>query len=250
MKAILLAAGRGRRLGVDEPKCMINIAGRSLLERHLEHMASAGITHLTIVTGHRRESLEGALRVIKDARRALHKELTFPVELVFNELYEHGSIVSLQRAAHRLEEGGIWMDADVYYPGKLLKKLVESEHANCALLDGKSSEQGEEVMLGVKEDRLMRIARSVGTDWDLVGESVGFFKVGPEGGKLLRGLLDAEVDAGRLDQEHEDATNMALQKIPFGIERVDTFAWTEIDFQDDIQKAHELVRTIDHPDLQ
>lgn len=250
MKAILLAAGRGRRLGVDEPKCMISIAGRSLLERHLDHMSRAGITHLTIVVGHLRDRLELALRVVRDARRAMGKVLPFPVELVFNDLYEHGSIVSLQRAAHQLEEGGIWMDADVFYPGKLLRRLVESTHDNCVLLDGRSSEQGEEMMLAAKGERIMRIARSVGTEWDLVGESVGFFKVGAEGGKLMRKVLDAEIEAGRLDQEHEDALNIALEQVPFGFERVDELAWTEIDFPDDIDKAHDLVREIDHPTRQ
>ena len=250
MKAILLAAGRGRRLGVDEPKCMISVAGRSLLERHLDHLGAAGISHLTIVMGHLRDQLELALRVVKDARRAMGKPLKFEVEVIFNELYEHGSIVSLQRAAHHLEEGGIWMDADVFYPGKLLKRLVHSDHDNCVLLDGRSSEQGEEMMLAANGDRVMRIARQVGTDWDLVGESVGFFKVGKDGGKAMRAILDAEVEAGRLDQEHEDALNKALDQVAFGYERVDEFPWTEIDFPDDVDKAHELVRDVDHPKRQ
>lgn len=250
MKAILLAAGRGRRLGVDEPKCMINVAERSLLERHLDHLAAAKIEQLTIVVGHLRNKLEMALRIVRDKKRAMGDAVPFPIELIFNDRYEHGSIVSLQCAAHRLTEGGIWMDADVFYPGKLLKRLVDSPHPNCVLLDGKSSEQGEEMMLGVKDDRVMRIARSVGTDWDLVGESVGFFKVGKDGAAALREVLDAEVEAGRLDQEYEDALNVALEKVRFGYERVDEFPWTEIDFPEDIETAHELVRSVDHPNRQ
>ncbi len=229
---------------------MISIAGRSLLERHLDHLVAAGITHLTVVMGHLRPQLETAVRIIKDARRAMGKELPFEVEVVFNELYEHGSIVSLQKAAHHLEDGGLWMDADVFYPGLLLKRLVQSKHANCVLLDGKSTEQGEEMMLAVKDDRVRRIARSVGADWDLVGESVGFFKVGPDGGRVIREVLDAEVAAGRYDQEHEDALNVALEKVEFGFERVDELPWTEIDFPDDIGKANELARTVDHPEKQ
>ncbi len=250
MKAILLAAGRGRRLGVDEPKCMISVAGRSLLERHLDHLGAAGITHLTVVVGHLHEHLRTALRIVQDARRALGQPLPFPVEVVFNELFEHGSIVSLQKAAHHLEDGGVWMDADVFYPGKLLKRLVSSPKENCVLLDGRSSEQGEEMMLAVRGERVMRIARSVGTEWDLVGESVGFFKVGPAGGKRLRAVLDAEIAAGRLDQEHEDALDKALADTEFGFERVDEFPWTEIDFPEDVETATELARTVDHPSRQ
>jgi choline kinase len=250
VKAVLLAAGRGRRLGVNEPKCMIQVAGRSLLERHLDHLGAAGITHLTVVVGYLAPQLQTALRIVQDARRAMGTPLPFPVETIHNDLYENGSIVSLQKAAHQLEEGGIWMDADVFYPGKLLKKLVDSPHNNCVLLDGKSTEQGEEMMLGVQGGRVRRIARSVGPDWDLVGESVGFFKVGADGAHAMRTVLDAEVEAGRLDQEYEAALDRAFDSVAFGFERVDELPWTEIDFPDDIDKAAELARTVDHPDRQ
>ncbi len=236
MRAILLAAGRGRRLGIDRPKCLIEIAGRSLLERHLWNMARAGIDEVTIVTGHAQQSMAAAIDSIASP---------LPVELLFNELFVHGSLVSLQRATDRLATGAIWMDADVIYPAALLARLVSSAHDNCALLDGRSSEQGEEMMLGVSEGRLRRIARSVGSDWDLVGESVGFFKAGPEAGAVLTRVLSEEVTAQRLDQEHEDALDRALSEVAFGVERVDDFTWTEIDFPEDVKKAHSLARDID-----
>jgi len=236
MRAILLAAGRGRRLGVAEPKCLIDIGGRSLLERHLSNMARAGIEEVTIVTGHAHQSMVDAIARIASP---------LPVELLFNELFHHGSLVSLQRASDRLARGAIWMDADVIYPAALLARLVSSPHDNCALLDGRSTEQGEEMMLGVSEDRLHRIGRSVGSAWDLVGESVGFFKTGPEAGAVLKRVLCAEVAAQRLDQEHEDALNLALSEVIFGVERVDDFGWTEIDFPEDVTKATALAGNID-----
>ena len=45
---------------------------------------------------------------------------------------------------------------------------------------------------------------------------------------------------GRLDQEYEAAMNIAFGETPFGYERVDDFAWTEIDFQEDVAKAEAL----------
>jgi choline kinase len=242
MRAILLAAGSGRRFGVDMPKCLVQVAGRSLLERHLAAMAGAGITHVTVVTGFASEKIELALKVLRAAERV-------PVELEthHNELFKHGSIVSLQCTIERLADGGIWMDADVLYPSSLLRRLVESTHANCVLLDGRSSEQGEEMMLAVKDARVCRIARSVGSDWDLVGESVGFFKVDSEGATAMKQILNTEIAEGRLDQEHEDALNTALNTTPFGHERVDDLPWTEIDFQQDLTKAESLAREVDRP---
>jgi choline kinase len=250
VRAVLLCAGRGRRLGVDEPKCLINIAGKSLLERHLDHLARAGVSTVHIVMGHMHQKLEAALAVITDMKRATGQKLP-DVDLVMNERFERGSLVSLQCAVANLEDGGgLWMDADVFYPGALIKRLVRSSHENCVLLDGKSSEQGEEMMLAARGDRITRIARRVGPDWDLVGESVGFFKIGAEGAVVLRRVLDAEVEAGRLDQEHEDALNIALAEVSFGYERVDDLPWTEIDFPDDVVKAEGLARDVEHPERQ
>jgi choline kinase len=231
MRAILLAAGRGRRLGSAEPKSLISIEGRSLLERHLRAMPEAGITALTVVVGFQKELIAAAIEQLRPA---------LPVELIENPRFVHGSIVSLQVAAHRLLDGAIWMDADVLYPAALLGRLVTSAHDNAVLLDGRSEESGEEMMVGTRGGRVATIARRVGKDWDFAGESVGFAKVGPAGGAVMKRLLDEEVEAGRLDQEYEAAMARAFAEVPFGYERVDDFAWTEIDFEEDVVKARKL----------
>ncbi|MEO7327522.1 MAG: phosphocholine cytidylyltransferase family protein [Minicystis sp.] len=235
MRAILLAAGRGRRLGSDQPKCLLSIEGKTLLERHLENLLAAGITTLTIVVGYMKESIEAALAALKPS---------IPVELIENPRFVHGSIVSLQVAADRLLEGGLWMDADVLYPPALMAGLVESAHPNCVLLDGRSDESDEEMMVGTRGGHAKKIARRVGKDWDFAGESVGFFKVSAEGGRVMKRLLDEEVAAGRLDQEYEAALDRAFAETDFGYERADAFAWTEIDFEEDIVKARKLARTL------
>ncbi len=54
MRAMILAAGRGERLRplTDElPKSLVEVHGRSLLERHLEHIRHAGIRKVVINLG-------------------------------------------------------------------------------------------------------------------------------------------------------------------------------------------------------
>lgn len=54
MKAMILAAGRGERLRplTDEiPKALVPVHGKSLLERHLESLANAGIRKVVINLG-------------------------------------------------------------------------------------------------------------------------------------------------------------------------------------------------------
>lgn len=245
MRAVLLCAGRGRRLGRDGPKCLLEVSGRSLLERHLDNLPAAGIEGLTIVTGHRHGEIEAAIARISGRRQREGRSLGMAVELRYNDRYQHGSIVSLQCAADRLLDGGVWMDADVLYPYELLARLVRSPHGCCALLDPRSSEQGEEMMLAVRDGRVRRIARRVGSGWDQVGESVGFFKVDADGGRIVKRILDQEVAAGRLDQEHEDGLDRALAEVAFGCEPVGELGWTEIDFPADLARAEVLARQID-----
>jgi choline kinase len=237
MRAVLLAAGRGKRLGSTSPKVLIDIAGKTLLERHLVNMHEAGITALTIVCGFEQNQLRAALE-------KLHAP--FPIELIDNPEFVRGSILSLHVAvkAGRLDAGGIWMDADVLYPSELLRRLVASRHDNCVLIDASSEESGEEMMVGFRHERANKIARRVGPNWDLAGESVGFARVGAAGMRVLRRILDDEVAAGRLDQEYEAAMDKAFAEIAFGCERVDDLPWTEIDFASDVEKALSLLPRI------
>ena len=61
MKAMILAAGRGERLRplTDSiPKPMLQVAGKPLLEHHLERLAAAGITDIVINTSWLAEQIE------------------------------------------------------------------------------------------------------------------------------------------------------------------------------------------------
>ncbi|MGC4054588.1 MAG: NTP transferase domain-containing protein [Paludibaculum sp.] len=60
-KAVILAAGRGTRMGdytIDTPKAMLPVRGRPMLEHVLDGLASVGIEQFLVVTGYRREMVE------------------------------------------------------------------------------------------------------------------------------------------------------------------------------------------------
>ncbi|MEE9382932.1 MAG: phosphocholine cytidylyltransferase family protein [Nannocystaceae bacterium] len=62
MKGIILAAGRGSRMGCmtdARPKCLTVLAGRSLLDWQLSALKCAGVRDVTVIRGYRKECLRG-----------------------------------------------------------------------------------------------------------------------------------------------------------------------------------------------
>ena len=109
MKAVILAAGVGKRLWEvtqHHPKCLIEIGGRSLLRRSLESLVSVGIRRAEIVVGYKQELIRTAV-----AQDACGVNVTFLV----NEQFHRGSISSLWIARTAFDDDTIVMDADVLF---------------------------------------------------------------------------------------------------------------------------------------
>ena len=231
MKAIILAAGVGKRFQTitdQRPKCLIRVSGKTLLERTLTALGAAGVTEAVIVVGYR-----GDMIVEEIGERCG----PVSVRYIRNPHYEKGAILSLWSARNEFDDDLLIMDADVLFPVRLLKRLVQSGHASCFLLDASSENTGEEQMLLTRAGRVLTIIRGGTGDYDLVGESVGFLKVAQDAAPLLRSILDDYVAQGRDTIEHEEAFPEFLAQRHVGFERVDDLPWTEIDFPQDLERA-------------
>jgi len=110
MKAMILAAGRGERMGVltaNEPKPLLTIGGVPLIERHLARLASSGFVEIVINLSYRGAQIRSRLR---DGRR-------FGVVITYSEegeppLETAGGIV---RALPWLGSGAfLLVNSDVY----------------------------------------------------------------------------------------------------------------------------------------
>jgi choline kinase len=233
MRAIILAAGIARRLTPymkDHPKCLLEFDGRTLLDRHLANLAALGVERAVVVTGHMAEQIERPFRTFTG----------LGLRFVRNERYTEGSILSMRYGLEGCDEDCIVMDADVLYDPEVLARLVRAE--GCAfLLDETSEETGEEMMLGARAGRVHTIARRVGTDWDEVGEGVGFFRVAKEAVPRLVAITDELIAEGQTRVEYEAAIDLFLKDNVAGYVKVGDLAWTEIDFPEDVEKAEREV---------
>jgi choline kinase len=241
MNVILLSAGVGKRLAPYteiRPKCLMDVQGITLLERHLVHCARNGADRITVVVGHLSEMIEAEI-----ARVAPTLSPKVEVRTVMNERYRLGSIVSLQRGLEKVDDDVIFMDTDVLYDPRVLERLFGSKNESCLLIDATSKESGEEMMVGANGGRARAIARRVsplGT-FEVSGESVGFFRVGRDHLRELRGAIEETIREKGENNEYEEALNRLFGSVSVGFERVDDLAWTEIDFAEDLRHAREDV---------
>jgi choline kinase len=236
VKAVILAAGLGARLRRDEPKCLLRFGAETLLQRHLRILHSFGIHEVCIGVGHGAALIEAALAKAPQRQS---------IELVYNPDFAQGSIITLWTLREMLSAGEevLLTDADVLYDDRLISRLLASAHPNCFLLDREFEAGPEPVKLCVRDTVLVEFRKRVEAVYDYCGESVGFFRLSGELAKELARTAQRYVDEGRSDQPYEEALRDVLLARParFGFEDITGLPWIEIDFPQDVRRAHDEI---------
>lgn len=239
VRAIILAAGVGRRLGEEHamPKALLRFGGKTLLERHIEILRCCGIDDVTVTVGHRADLVEAEIARVNGGGR---------VRTVYNEDFRSGSVVSLWCARETLAAGEeiLLMDADVLYDRRLMRRLIGSCRPNCLLVDREIEAGDEPVKLCVRGGRIVDLHKLPRAEHDWYGESVGFFRFAPATARNLAERANRYVEGGRGELEYEEPIRdmiLADGDGLFGFEEVTGLPWTEIDFPEDVRRARDLV---------
>ena len=239
MRAIILAAGRGLRLkqptAQEQPKCLLEFGGRTLLERHLQLLQGAGITEIVLALGFLHEVVQSYLAGLTGLPRP---------QIVLNPQFELGSVLTLHTATAALTGGGdvLVMDADVLYHERIMAALVAKAGAANRLLIDRDFEAGDEpvkvcVRAGVPIE--LRKQLPAGLEYDAIGESVGFFRFDARAARRLAAIVADYAGSGRGAMPHEEAVRDLLREsgYGFGVADVTGQPWIEIDFPADVERA-------------
>ncbi|MGO9425495.1 MAG: NTP transferase domain-containing protein [Steroidobacteraceae bacterium] len=243
MRAIILAAGRGLRLQQPEdeqlPKCLLRFSGMSLLERHWRLLADAGVDDVVLALGFRHELVERELD-----RLGWHPR----PEIVRNDRFDLGSVLTLHTAADAMTRGGevLVMDADVLYDARIMTALVAGRKPANRMLVDRNFEAGEEpVKLCVRDGVPIELRKQLPADlrYDTIGESVGFFRFEEHGARRLATLVAGYVERGGGALPHEEAVRDLILERSHRIEVADVTGapWIEIDYAADVARAAQEV---------
>lgn len=232
MKAIILAAGRGSRLGdrtASLPKCLARLSGKALLEWQLEALAAAGVDDIVVVRGYRAECLADPRYAVLDNPDWAHTNMVETLLcaeaflrhdtclVLYSDIVYHSDIVRSMLSA----EGDICIAYDT-----LWEALWRLRFPN-PLADAETfrEEQGE----------LQEIGRRAGSLGEIRGQYMGILRFTPAGWNAVPRLL------GGLDRAVRARLDMTalLQRLLAEGERIRCCAvagrWCEVDSVADIE---------------
>jgi choline kinase len=238
MKAVIYAAGKGVRLGTDRPKVLLEFGGRSLLEWHVARLAAVGVNRLLVVTGFRRELISPMLC-------RLGEKYDVIIDETVNPYFEEGSALSFHVSLPYLTNAGttvLLMDGDVLYATAVLRRLIDSNHQTTLLLDrGYSIADDDPVLVPVRNGRPVEFRKQWTGEADLVGESVGFFKIAAADLPLLSDETNQRVSGRHRNESYDEVLRALVLAGRFEYEDVTGLPWIEIDFPQDIERAKQHV---------
>lgn len=239
MKAIILAAGRGSRMGgatAERPKCLVELAGRPLLDWQIHALRQGGIDDIAIVRGWQAEKLDGrGLKTFDNPR--------------WNST---NMVMSLACAGQWLEaERCIVSYSDIFYPAAAVQTLAGSPHDLSIAYDPHWAALWSRRFADPLSDaetfridgqgRLESIGSRPATMEEVQGQYMGLLHFSPAGwaavASLLAGLPDAERD--RLDMTSLLSRLLARGEAIHGVPVEGP--WGEVDNETDLALYHAMI---------
>ena len=233
MIGVILAAGMAKRLRPltdEKPKCLLEVGGKTLLQRTVDAMISAGIKEFVVVTGYR----ENMIREFLTARYP-----QYTINFIDNPDYEHNNnIFSLWLAMEKLHGTEVLlMDSDILCDPEAVRRVARKTVPALAM---QQHELGEEEMKIVvdAEGRITEISKTCSPK-DAIGESVGIEKMTEEYTEAIyQELRKMILDEGLIGIFYERAFE---RLIPQGhtfevVDTTDLFSY-ELDTPEDLEKA-------------
>ena len=125
MKAIIMAAGAGKRLqalNINKPKCLITVGGETLIRRSVNLLINKGISDITVIVGF--------------MAHLIRNELNNDVAYFENpDFHSTNSIKSLWYAKDLLEDNVLLLNGDLYYEHGILDYAINQTNPVVMLAD-------------------------------------------------------------------------------------------------------------------
>lgn len=229
MQAIIMAAGKGSRMGnmtEDKPKSFLEIRGIKLLEYNIAMIHSYGIKDILIVTGYQNEKLESFAQQIEGVR------------CVYNPFYEMVNVAgSFFMAQEYLFEDTVFMHADTLCAPEIFEEMITTEADMVLPVEFRTCDE-EAMKVRTKNGKLVEISKQIPCS-EGEGEFIGIAKIGKQ---ILPDIKLAIKKLMREKQFHAYFEGAIQELIHIGDYELKTISvgdrfWGEVDFLEDYERV-------------
>ncbi len=235
LKAVILAAGVGSRLGKlteNKPKCMLEVfPNKTLVKYQIDVLKDSGIEDIFIIGGYK-------IDVLKKHLKDLNINIVFnPKYREWNNIYSFYLIDKIDGIGK--EDTFILLNSDTFFHRDILENLLKSPYENCVVLDTYKDLKEEEMKVITENGRLKKFGKDIPPEIS-TGEYIGVAKFKKSSLGYLFETMEKLINSGKTDIWYEIAFNYVLDKTD--IRYVDTLKkpWIEIDTEEDFQIAKSL----------
>lgn len=234
IKAIILAAGRGKRLKdltLQKPKCLLEIKGETLLEKIIKNCISFKLNDFLIITGHGKEFIEKELKGIENS--------DFNYQTLYNPFHkEKQNCYSLFLAVSKIKNSDIVIiNSDLVFDQNILKHFLKT-NGNCLVVDKEKKLGEEEMKIRIENDRLVDISKNIDPK-KCFGEYIGISRINSGHINLLRKSLE-RIILKDPSKYYEDAFKSMFSSTDFLISETNGLKWVEIDTPSDLEYAKKI----------
>ncbi len=238
--AVILAAGLGKRLASltnGGPKALLEVNGRTLLERTIAALEGAGFREVIVVTGHAAERIRPILEAPPDGMTLVER---------WNPDYATANnIVSIMAAADAVDGGFTLLNCDITFDASILRDVAGLESGNWLVVDGDEPLGHEEMKVTLDENgHLTRISKLLDPS-KAVGEYIGICRFDAAGTATVMASARRLVAAGATDLYYEDAMDAAAAELAMRASWTRRRLWTEIDDDADYRRALQVTAELD-----
>jgi len=229
MKALILAAGLGSRLSTltsGQPKCLLELHGKSILQHQLDLLAACAVTRVTIITGF------GAA-LIRSHAEGRADFAHYPTFASTNNL------LTLHYCRQLLNEELLLLFADVLLTHKALRECINCPADFALLVDSSRSLPGT-MRVRLSGSAVIDIGSHI-TAAEGHGNFIGVARFSARGVKLLADQLDQIVAEGRCNSAYYTEALARLATNGYRLEsvNVDGSSWLEVDTEVDYLAARD-----------
>ncbi|MDD4973760.1 MAG: phosphocholine cytidylyltransferase family protein [Bacteriovorax sp.] len=242
LTALILAAGYGSRISdvTTDPKSLLKINEKSLMDWHFEALKEVGIRNVIVVTGYKRDVLEAYLAKFK---------LDFDIHFAINDDYRvKGNTYSFYYGLEKTHGDFLLFDADLIYDTKILKEFVNDKNSNQILVGESSIDDIESAKAMIDKDGFVRMTidkRAVSeeerTNFSFAGEAIGILKFSKAyRDDMYQACKSFLAEEKNISKNWEHVMNEFLLNHDMSMHLAVSDRWVEIDNKEDLEKAKRL----------